>query len=69
MRKNRIPIAVLIISMTLFFTACSSPQLEVESTEELTYQTETTVEIVTMEPTVEVVQPTATLVQPTATLE
>ena len=69
MRKNRIPIAVLIISMTLFFTACSSPQLEVESTEELTYQTETTVEIVTMEPTVEVVQPTATLIQPTSTLE
>jgi hypothetical protein len=54
--------------MTLFFTACSSPQLEVEveSTEELAYQTETTVEIVTMEPTVEVVQPTAKLEEPSS---
>ena len=66
MRKNHIPIAVLLISITFFFTACSSPQLEVESTEEPTDQTEATVEIVTMEPTVEVVQPTAKLEEPSS---
>jgi hypothetical protein len=66
MRKNHIPIAVLLISITLFFTACSSPQLEVESTEEPTDQTEATVEIVTMAPTVEVVQPTAKLEEPSS---
>ena len=69
MRKNRISIAALIISMTLFVTACGSPQLEVESTDELVDQQDPNIEFVTTEPTVEIVQPTSTLVQPTATLE
>ena len=69
MNNNRISLTAMIIFMTLFVTACSSPHLDVESTEELNDQMETTVEIVTMEPTVKVVQPTETLVQPTATIE
>ena len=67
MRKNRISIAALIISMTLFVTTCGSPQLEVESTDKLVDQQDPNIELVTTEPTVEVVQPTVTLEEPSST--
>ena len=41
MNNNRISITALIISMTIIVTACGSLGLEVESTDELTDQTET----------------------------
>ena len=69
MKKYRISITALIISMTLFVTACGSLGLDVESTDELPDQQDPTVEIVTPEHTAEFVQPTATLIQPTSTLE
>ncbi len=66
MKKTRISITALIISMTFFAAACGSPQPEVESTVEPTEQQEPTIEPATPEPTLEVVQPTRTVEEPPA---